>query len=225
VLFGMPSTGWMRLDLPIASEACFTMLPWIPAVQLGASYGGGMMTLRNFQLQPRRLQFEIDGAPAELPLSLQIASPQPFLFGWLQVPDLVQTSIATSAQRMRLVGTTYWAVPVGAAQTANVSRAASVGAAQTANVSRAASVGAAQTTNVSRAASVGAAQTANVSEAVPVGAAQTANVSEAVPVGAGQTANEPEAVPLATSATSASPSRGRRQDASPVIANSGNQKT
>jgi hypothetical protein len=54
----------------------------------------------------------MDGAPVELPISLQIASAQPFLFGWLQVPDFVQTSIATSAQRMRLVGATYWALPV-----------------------------------------------------------------------------------------------------------------
>ncbi|HEX8380450.1 MAG TPA: hypothetical protein VF619_07875 [Allosphingosinicella sp.] len=160
VLYGLPSTATVRLDLPIASGASIAMLPWIPAVQLGASQGVGFMTLRNFRLQPRRLQFEVEGAPAELPLTLQVSSAQPYLFGWLQVPDQVQSSIATALQRMRVVGATYWALPVVTAETAD-----------------------AKATDAPAAA----------------------------------------AVPVATSAASPSPSRGRRQDAGPPTADSGDR--
>jgi hypothetical protein len=70
------------------------------------------MVIRDMFIQPRRIQFEVLDPPPQLPVSLQIACNGDFVFGWLQVPENIQTSIATAAQRIRIVGPSYWAVPL-----------------------------------------------------------------------------------------------------------------
>jgi hypothetical protein len=83
-----------------------------PAVRLGASYGSGGMAVSGFALTPRRLEFELDNAPASLPLLVHVLSRSSFVYGWLQVPGGVQVSIATSVERIRFVGPGYWALPL-----------------------------------------------------------------------------------------------------------------
>lgn len=110
--FGLPSTASVRIDLPIAAGAEIPMSTSTPAVHLGARYSGGAMTVSSFSLTPRRLQFDLENAPASLPLLLHIQSRSAFVQGWLQVPEGVQTLIVTAAQRIRFVGPGYWAVPL-----------------------------------------------------------------------------------------------------------------
>jgi hypothetical protein len=110
--FGLPATASVRIDFPIAAGAEIPMSTSSPAVRLGASYSGAAMTVSSFSLTPRRLQFDLENAPASLPLLLHIESRSAFVQGWLQVPEDVQTLIVTAAQRIRFVGPGYWAVPL-----------------------------------------------------------------------------------------------------------------
>jgi hypothetical protein len=110
--FGLPATASVRLDFPIASDAEIPLSASVPAVLLGARYAGGAMGMRSFSITPRRLQFELENAPDSLPLLVHIQSRSAFVHGWLQVPEGVQTLIATAAQRIRFVGPGYWAVPL-----------------------------------------------------------------------------------------------------------------
>ena len=110
--FGLPATASVRIDFPIAAGAEIPMSTSTPVVRLGASYGGGAIGMRNFSITPRRLQFDLENAPASLPLLLHILSRNAFAYGWLQVPEDVQTLIVTAAQRIRFVGPGYWAVPL-----------------------------------------------------------------------------------------------------------------
>jgi hypothetical protein len=114
VLFDLPSTT-VRIDFPTSASAENLMLMAMPSIQIGASYSAPALVVSNLFIQPRRLQFTIANPPAQLPITLQIACPGPFVFGWLQVPENVQTAIATVAQRLRIVGPSYWALPLGEA--------------------------------------------------------------------------------------------------------------
>jgi hypothetical protein len=111
-LYDLPSAT-VRLDLPKEADAEIIMLRAISTIDLGASYIGEPVTFKSLSIQPRRLLFEIESAPSLLPLTLQIACKGPFVFGWIQVPGNVQTAIVTAAQRIRIVGSSYWALPLG----------------------------------------------------------------------------------------------------------------
>lgn len=110
--YDLPSSASIRLDLPIETGALIPMAVATPSVRLGASYGDGEMTIGRFSLGPRRIEFDIENAPAKLPLCIQVLCNAPFLHGWLQVPGDVQVSVGTAAQRIRFVGPGYWAVPL-----------------------------------------------------------------------------------------------------------------
>lgn len=111
-LYNLPSAT-VRLDFPKEANAEIIMLSAIPAVTLGASYAGAPVIIKSLSLQPRRLLFDIESPPTLLPLTLQIACNGPFVFGWIQVPGEVQTAIVTAVQRIRIVGPSYWALPLG----------------------------------------------------------------------------------------------------------------
>ncbi|HEY4940850.1 MAG TPA: hypothetical protein VII56_05435 [Rhizomicrobium sp.] len=110
-LYDLPATT-VRIDFPAAAGAENMMLTAMPMIQLGASYTNAPIIINNLSLQPRRIQFEIASPPSLLPITLQIACSGAFVFGWLQVPESVQTAIATVAQRIRIVGPGYWALPL-----------------------------------------------------------------------------------------------------------------
>lgn len=110
--YDLPSSASVRIDFPIETGALIPIPVATPAVRLGAGYGGGEMAIRGLSIQPRRIEFDIENAPATLPLVVHILCGGPFVHGWLQVPGNVQVSIATSAQRIRFVGPGYWAVPL-----------------------------------------------------------------------------------------------------------------
>ncbi len=110
--YGLPSSASVRLDFPIETGAIIPMPRATPSVRLGASYGGGEMAIRGLSIQPRRIEFDIENAPATLPLLVHILCGGRFIHGWVQVPGDVQVSIATSVQRIRFVGAGYWAVPL-----------------------------------------------------------------------------------------------------------------
>ncbi|MDQ0252259.1 hypothetical protein J2W22_004347 [Sphingomonas kyeonggiensis] len=110
--YDLPSSASIRLEFPIETGAVIPVLVATPSVRLGASYGGGEMVIRGLSIQPRRIEFDIENAPATLPLLVHVLCSGPFLHGWLQVPGNVQASIATAAQRIRFVGPGYWAVPL-----------------------------------------------------------------------------------------------------------------
>lgn len=108
----LPSTAPVRIDFPIDTDAIVPMSLSTPTLSLGASYGGGAMTLSALSLTPRRIQFNLEDAPASLPLTVGLVSNSAFLFGWLQVPGGVQTTIASAVEQIRFVGPGYWAVPL-----------------------------------------------------------------------------------------------------------------
>lgn len=110
--YDLPSNAVIRLDFPGSAGAMIPMTLATPAVRLGASYGSGGMAVSGFALTPRRLEFELDNAPASLPLLVHVLSRSSFVYGWLQVPGGVQVSIATSVERIRFVGPGYWALPL-----------------------------------------------------------------------------------------------------------------
>ncbi len=110
--YDLPSSASIRLDFPIETGAAIPMLRATPSVRLGASYGGGEMAIRGLSIQPRRIEFDVENAPATLPLLVHILCGGRFIHGWVQVPGDVQVSIATSVQRIRFVGAGYWAVPL-----------------------------------------------------------------------------------------------------------------
>lgn len=112
VLHDLPS-GTVRIDFPVMAGAENVMLATVPTIQLGASYAASPALISNLFLQPRRIQFDITSPPALLPLKLQIRCNSPFMFGWLQVPENIQTTIATVVERIRIVGSSYWALPLG----------------------------------------------------------------------------------------------------------------
>nr|WP_294814481.1 hypothetical protein [uncultured Sphingomonas sp.] len=107
------SSGTVRIEFPATAEAENVMLTTMPAIQLGASYVGWPVLISNLFLQPRRIQFDVTNPPALLPVTLQIRCNGPFIFGLLQVPENIQTTIATVMERIRIVGTSYWALPLG----------------------------------------------------------------------------------------------------------------
>ena len=47
-----------------------------------------------------------------LPISLSIMCPGPFVYGWLLVPETVQTVVSTVVEQIRFVGPGYWALPL-----------------------------------------------------------------------------------------------------------------
>lgn len=110
--FDLPSSASIRLEFPIEAGAVIPMAVTTPSVRLGASFGDGEMTIGSFSIGPRRIEFDIENAPAKLPLVLQVICSAPFLHGWLQVPGNVQALIGTAAQRIRFVGPGYWALPL-----------------------------------------------------------------------------------------------------------------
>ncbi|HXC55138.1 MAG TPA: hypothetical protein VNU97_07580 [Rhizomicrobium sp.] len=110
-LYNLPSTT-IRIDFPTAAGAENILLTAMPTIRLGASYTPSPVTVSNLFVQPRRIECEISNAPSLLPISLQITCGGPFVFGWLLVPESVQTVIATAVQRIRIVGPGYWALPL-----------------------------------------------------------------------------------------------------------------
>jgi hypothetical protein len=110
-LYNLPSAT-VRLDLPKEADAEIIMLQAMPTISLGAAYIGEPVIFKSLSIQPRRLLIEIESAPSMMPLTLQIACKGPFVFGWIQVPGNVQTAIGTAAQRIRIVGSSYWALPL-----------------------------------------------------------------------------------------------------------------
>lgn len=111
-LYSLPATT-VRIDFPVAAEAEIMMLAAMPTIRIGANYVASAIVINSLVIQPRRLQFEIANPPALLPIALQVLCRGPFVFGWLRVPETVQTVIATAAQQIRIVGPSYWAVPLG----------------------------------------------------------------------------------------------------------------
>jgi hypothetical protein len=111
-LHNLPSTA-VRIDFPVASGAEILLLTSIPTVRLGASYSDTPVLISNIFLQPQRIQFDITSPPPVLPITLQIKCNQAFVFGWLQVPENIQTSIATVVEQIRIIGPSYWALPLG----------------------------------------------------------------------------------------------------------------
>ncbi|MGK6319614.1 hypothetical protein [Sphingomonas sp. DT-204] len=112
VLHNLPS-GTVRIDFPATVGAENVMLTTMPTIQLGASYADSPALVSNLSLQPRRIQFDAVSPPALLPVTLQIRCNSPFIFGWLQVPENIQTTIATVVEQVRIVGSSYWALPLG----------------------------------------------------------------------------------------------------------------
>jgi hypothetical protein len=112
VLHNLPS-GTVRIEFPATAGAENVMLTTMPAIQLGASYVDSPVLISNLFLQPRRIQFDVASPPALLPVTLQVRCNSPFIFGWLQVPENIQTTIGTVVERIRIVGTSYWALPLG----------------------------------------------------------------------------------------------------------------
>ncbi|HEU0084804.1 MAG TPA: hypothetical protein VFQ87_18265 [Bradyrhizobium sp.] len=110
-LHNLPSAT-VRIDLPKEADAEITMLRAMPTIGLGVSYSGAPVIINSLSLQPRRLLFEVESPPSLLPLTLHIACKGAFVFGWIQVPGDVQTAIITTAQRIRIVGSSYWALPL-----------------------------------------------------------------------------------------------------------------
>lgn len=110
-LYNLPATT-VRIDFPSAAGAETMMWTSMPTIQLGASYTNTPVVINNLFIQPRRIEFEIASPPSQLPIALQIESGSQFVFGWLLVPESVQTVIATVAQRIRIVGPGYWALPL-----------------------------------------------------------------------------------------------------------------
>src|SRR5690349_16578745 len=82
--YDLPASASVRLDFPVAAGAEIPILTSLPAVHLGASYAGGTMGMRSFSITPRRLEFDLENAPASLPLLLHIRSRSAFVYGWLQ---------------------------------------------------------------------------------------------------------------------------------------------
>lgn len=111
-LVGIGGSNTIRLDFPNEARTRIALMRQESAFQLGAPFGDSGFVINELVLQPQRLLFTVSGAPAELPLMLRVTGPGPFLFGWLQVPDSAQTIIATAAERVRIMGPGYWAVPV-----------------------------------------------------------------------------------------------------------------
>jgi hypothetical protein len=104
----VPTT--VRIDFPILEDADMTSA--LPMIQFGAGYVDSPLSISNLLVQARRIQFEIVNAPSLLPISLKITCPGPFVYGWLQVPAHVQTVIATLVEQIRVVGASYWALPL-----------------------------------------------------------------------------------------------------------------
>jgi len=102
----------VRIDFPFASGAEASMVTEMPVIRFGASYDDSGIGINNLLIQPRRIQFEITKAPPLLPISLQISCDAAFVFGWLLVPENIQTAIRTVAQQIRIVGPGYWALPL-----------------------------------------------------------------------------------------------------------------
>jgi hypothetical protein len=100
----------VRIDFPILEGV--DMAPDLPMIQFGAGYSDSLMSIRSLVIQSRRIQFEIVSAPALLPISLKIACPTPFVYGWLLVPETVQSVVATVVEQIRFVGPGYWALPL-----------------------------------------------------------------------------------------------------------------
>src|SRR4051812_34373009 len=91
-LYNVPATT-VRIDFPAAAAAETMMLTAMPSLQLNAGYTDAPTIISSMYVQPRRILFEIASAPSQLPISLQIACKGPFVFGWLLVPENVQTVI------------------------------------------------------------------------------------------------------------------------------------
>src|SRR3954468_18447217 len=112
VLYNLPPAT-VRIDLPTTAGAENIMLTSMPTLRLGAAYTENKTQIRNLSIQPRRIEMEIATQLLLLPLSLQVTSGDAFVYGWLHVPEGVQTSIATVLERIRIVGSSYWALPLG----------------------------------------------------------------------------------------------------------------
>lgn len=108
-LYNLPPTT-VRIDFPILEGA--DMASGLPAIQIGAGYTDAQLSVSNLLIQTRRIQFEIVRAPSLLPISLGILCPSPFVYGWLLVPEAVQTVISTVVEQIRFVGPGYWALPL-----------------------------------------------------------------------------------------------------------------
>jgi hypothetical protein len=104
----VPTT--VRIDFPVLESADLTSD--LPTIRIGASYTDSQLSISNLRVQRRRIQFEVARAPSLLPISLRIACPAPFVYGWLLVPETVQTVIATVVEQIRFVGPGYWALPL-----------------------------------------------------------------------------------------------------------------
>ena len=100
----------VRIDFPILERA--EMTAGLPMIQFGAGYTDSPVSISNLLIQSRRIQFEIVRAPALLPISLTITCPGPFVYGWLLVPETVQTVVSTAVEQIRFVGPGYWALPL-----------------------------------------------------------------------------------------------------------------
>jgi hypothetical protein len=112
VLHGL-SPGTVRIEFPATAEAENVMLTTMPSILLGASYADSPALISNLSVQPSRIQFDVASPPALLPVTLQVRCNSPFIFGWLQVPETIQTTIATVMEQIRIVGPSYWALPLG----------------------------------------------------------------------------------------------------------------
>ena len=111
-LLGLSGRETVVLRLPDASGASLAMLTDRSSFEIGVIYGDAAFSISELVLQPQRLFFTVTGAPPRLPLILRVRAPGPFLYGSLQVGETVETIVSTAAERVRILGPGYWAVPV-----------------------------------------------------------------------------------------------------------------
>ena len=111
-LAGLPSPASVTLDLSRAASSAVTMLRAMPSIRIDSGAGAAPAAVTAIRLQPQRIEIEVVSAPPVLVITLQVACDGPFLFGWLHVPEETFATIATSVERLRIVGPGYWAVPV-----------------------------------------------------------------------------------------------------------------
>ena len=109
---GLSGQETVVIHLPDTSGASLALSANRPAIELGVGYGDAAFSVSELVLQPRRLFFTVAGAPARLPVVLRVRAPGPFLFGSLQVGQNVETVVSTAAERLRILGPGFWAVPV-----------------------------------------------------------------------------------------------------------------
>lgn len=113
---GLPTQATVILEFsPLLPNARIYFPPQSPCLQLDTQALAAPVRLQYAQLQPRRLQLDLTDSPDTLLAAVAVTSDQPFLYGWIQVPDPVRTTLSTHVQTVKLQGATFWALPMGEA--------------------------------------------------------------------------------------------------------------